>query len=110
MIDYEKRAMIEAEDKYTFRQSVAVLLEEIPFVDHDDAALAVPLDEIEDVHVLGLHSGGGVNHHYADVAVLDGPDGTHHGIEFEILLYLVLLPDAGRVHEHELVPELIVIR
>ncbi len=92
-----------------FRHRVALFSEEVPLVHYQDTTLSVLLDEVEDIPVLCLHTCGGIDHHDADIAVLDGPDGTHHGVELQVLIDPVLLADAGSVHEHELVAELVVI-
>ena len=46
---------------------VAVLLDQVPFVDHDDASLAVADDQVVDVQVLRFESLPGVDHQDADV-------------------------------------------
>lgn len=94
---------------YVLGHSVALLLEEVPFVYDEDTTLAVFLYEVEDVHVLSLHTAVRIDHHDADVTMLDSSDGTHDRIELEVFVYSVFLSDAGRVHEYELVSELVVI-
>ena len=62
-----------------------------------------------DVHVLSLHTAVRVDHHDTGVTVLDGSDGTHDRIEFEVFVYSVFLSDSGCIHEYELVSEFVVI-
>ena len=88
---------------------VGLLLEEVPLVHHDNAALAVLLDDVEDVHVLRLHPEGGVDHEDAHVGMLDGAHRPEDGIEFQVLGDLGLAAHAGGVHQDELVAELVVI-
>ena len=104
-----ERSYPAAQSVFIFLHGVAVLEEEVPFVDHKHAGLPVADDEIEYAHVLGFHSGVGVNHQDADIGLLDGSDGAHHGVEFKILADSALLAHSGRVHKHELVVELVVV-
>ena len=90
-------------------QRIAVLDEEIPFVHHHHAGFPVALDEVEDAHVLGFHAGGGVNHQHTDIGMLDGTDGTHHRVKLQVFAYLGFLAHAGGIHQHEFVPELVII-
>lgn len=52
-----------------------------------------------------------VRHHEdADVAVLDGADGSHHAIELQVLAHLVFASDACRIDEVEVEAKLVVAR
>ena len=87
---------------------VAVLLDQVPFVDHDHASLAVADDQVVDVQVLRFESLPGVDHQDADVRIFDGAYRAHHRVEFEVLHRLALLAHAGRVDEVEIHAELVV--
>ena len=89
---------------------VAVLLNQVPFVDHDHATLAVADDQVVDVQVLRFESLPGVDHQDADIRIFDGAYRAHHRVEFEILHRLALLAHAGRVDEVEIHAELVVAR
>ncbi len=89
---------------------VALLLDQVPLVHHDDAALAVAYDEVVDVEVLRFEALLGVEHQDADVRLLDGADRAHHRVEFEVLHRLALLAHAGRVHKVEIHAVLVVAR
>ena len=103
-----ERSDAAAQRGFIFLHRVAVLQEEVPFVDHQHAGLAVADDEVEYAHVLSLHSGVRVDHQDADIGMFDCPDGTHHGVELQILVDLGFPAHSGGVHEHKLVPELVV--
>ena len=56
--------------KYVFLEVLhghGILLYEVPLVDHYHATLAVFLDEVEDVQVLGLDAFRCIDHEYADI-------------------------------------------
>ena len=80
---------------------------QVPFVHHNHQRLLVFLNQLEDVHILRLNAAGGVEHQDAHVAVLDGADAAHHRIEFQVLAYLVLATDSGRVDQVEIESELV---
>ena len=61
------------------------------------------------MHVLSLHSGGGVYHQYADVGMLYGAYRAHHRVELEVFAHLGLAPDSGGVDQHEFIAELVVV-
>ena len=86
-----------------------VLDKEIPFVHNEHTGLTVAYDQVEDVHILRLHTHGGIYHQNADIAMLDSTDRTHHGIEFEVFVNLAFLAYAGGIYEHEFMPELVVV-
>ena len=77
--------------------------------DNDYAAFPVLDYEVEDTHVLCLHSGGGIYHEDADVGMLYGPYGAHYGIELKVFVDFGLSSDTGCVYEHEFVSELVVM-
>ena len=87
---------------------LCLIFHQIPLVDHYHKTLVVLLDELEDVHILRLDTTGGVKHQDTHVAVLDSPDGTHHGVELQILCHLVLTTDTSGIHQVEVEAKLIV--
>ena len=87
---------------------LVLLLYQVPLVDYHHQTLVVLLDQLEDVHILGLDTTGGIQHQDADITVLDGTDGAHHGIEFQVLAHLVLSADTGSIYQVEVEAELIV--
>ena len=93
-----------------FLHRVAALFDEVPFVDHDDAAFAVADDKVVDVEVLRFEPLLRVEHQDADVRVLDGADGAHDRVEFEVFHRLAFLAHAGRVDQVEVHPEFVVAR
>ena len=86
---------------------LALVLHQVPLVDHHHEALVVSLNELEDVHVLRLDATSGVNHEDAHVAVFYGTNGAHHAIKLQVFRHLVLSAYAGGVDEIEVEAELI---
>ena len=58
------------------------------------------------VKVLSFYAALRIQHQDADIGVLNGPDGTHDGIIFQIFRHLVFTADTGRIHQIEIKPEL----
>ena len=84
---------------------LALVLDEVPFVDHDHQTLVVLLDELEDVHVLRLDTARGIDHEDANVAVLYRADGAHDAVELQIFRNFVLAADACGVNKIEVETE-----
>ncbi len=90
--------------------SLILVLHKVPLVHNYYERLVVALYELEDVHVLSLNAARGVEHEDANVGVLNGADGTHHGVELKVFRHLVLAADAGSVDEVEVETELVEAR
>ena len=91
-----------------FHHLHGLLLHQIPLVYHHHQPLGVALYQGEDVEVLPLHAARGVQHQDADVGVLDGADGAHHGVVLQVLVDLILLAYTSRVYQIEVEAELVV--
>ena len=85
-----------------------LILHEIPFIYADHEPLPVALYETEDIGVLALDAARRVDHEDADVAGLNGADGTDHAVILDILVDLLLLADTRGVDEIEIEAELVV--
>ena len=68
------------------------------------------LEGIDHLLVLLLYQVPLVDYHHqdADITILDGTDGAHYGIEFQVLAHLVLSADTGSIYQVEVEAELIV--
>ena len=83
-----------------------LVLYQVPFIDHHNQTFVVPLYQLEYVQVLGFYATLRIQHQNADIGVLNGPDGTHDGIIFQIFRHLVFTADTGRIYQIEIKPEL----
>ena len=89
---------------------VALLLDQVPLVDHDHAPLLVTDDQVENIQILRLDTGRRVEHQNADVGRFDRTDRTQHRVEFEIFGHLRLFAQPGRVDQVKIHTELVVAR
>ena len=87
---------------------LVVFLDEVPFVDHNHHAFVVALDEGEDIQILHLQPLAGIEHQDTDIAVLDGADTAHDGIELQVFTHFRLLAEAGGVDKVEVESEHVV--
>ena len=97
-----------ADELFELAVGVVVLFDEVPFVDDDDDAFVVALDEGEDVEVLLLEALAGVEHEDAYVGDFDGADGAEDGVEFEVFGDFGFAAEAGGVDEVEVEAEEVV--
>ena len=87
---------------------LVLLLYQVPLVHYYHQTLVVLLDQLEDIHILGLDTTGCIKHKDADITVLNGTDGTHHRIELQVLTHLVLTADTSCIYQVEIEAELVV--
>ena len=85
----------------------AVLLDEIPFVDDDDARLACVMRLAGNLGVLLGDALGRVDHDDADVRTLDREQRAHDRELLDFLVHLALLADAGGVDKGELAARIV---
>ena len=85
-----------------------LLLHKIPLIYNYHKTLIVLLDKLEDIHVLGFYSSGGIKHQDTYITILDGTYGTHDTIELQVLGHLVLSTDTCRIYKIEVKAKLIV--
>ena len=79
-------------------------LEQIPFVDDDDAGFAVLDDDVGDFFVLLGDARFGVQHQNRDVAARDGVLGALDAEKFNRIVHAPRLPHAGGVNQNVFLP------
>ena len=87
---------------------LALVLYEIPFVDHYNETFFVTLYEREYRDVLCFDAACGIDHEQAYIGGFDSPDGADHGVVFDVFVDFVFLAYAGGVDEVEIESEFVV--
>ena len=83
-------------------RGVGLLVDEVPFVDHDDQALLHVRGLAEHLGVLRLEAALGVHEEHGHVAALDRALRAQHGVELDVLLHAGLLAQPGRIDQDDL--------
>ena len=87
---------------------VVLLLDKVPLIYHNHAALAVTNNQVVDIKILGLDTLLCVEHKHADIRRLDSADRAHYRVELKVLHSLTLLTHTCSVDKVEVHTILIV--
>ena len=83
---------------------LAVLFDEVPLVDDDDAALAGFMDVTGDLRILFGHAFCGIDDQNGDIRAVDGAQGPDDAIAFDRHVDFGLAAHTGRIDEDEIRP------